>query len=230
MRAACSLILPAPTSRIAQPARSPKTCSRERRRGGRDRGRALADRRLRAHLASRVERLAEDAVEQRPGRAGLVRGAHLAEDLALARDERVEPGGDAEEVQRGRLVAQAVERRLDRRARARRAPRPPRARRRRRPSRARYSSVRLQVERHTASPPSAEPLERAPRARAVERDPLPQLDRSVLVRGADEDERITRSGVTGRREAHERSTSAKPASARYAARRPVQPRARAATR
>ena len=44
---------------------------------------------------------------------GLVRGAHLAEDLALAGHERVEPGRDAEEVQRGGLVVQAVERVLD---------------------------------------------------------------------------------------------------------------------
>ena len=56
-----------------------------------------------------MERLAEHVVEQRPGRAGLEGVAHLAEDLALAGDERVEPGGDAEEVERRRLVAQPVE-------------------------------------------------------------------------------------------------------------------------
>ena len=53
----------------------------------------------RPHLLAGVQRLAEEPVEHGPGRAGLVRGAHLAEDLALAGHERVEPGGDAEEVQ-----------------------------------------------------------------------------------------------------------------------------------
>src|SRR5438094_912897 len=60
--------------------------------GGRDGGRALADRRLRTHLAARVQRLAKDALEEEAGRAGLERRAHLAEDLAFARHERVEPG------------------------------------------------------------------------------------------------------------------------------------------
>ena len=71
---------------------------RERGRRGRDRRRALADRGLGAHALADRERLPEDAVEQRPGRDRLVRVADLAEDLALARDERVEPGGDAEQV------------------------------------------------------------------------------------------------------------------------------------
>ena len=71
---------------------------------------------------------AEQPVEHRPVRARLVRVAHLAEDLALARNERVEPGRDAEEVQRRGLVAQAVELDLARRATPpTRAPRPPRA-------------------------------------------------------------------------------------------------------
>ena len=45
-----------------------------------------------------------DAGEHRPGRVGLrrelVRLAHLAEDLRLAGQERIEPRGDAEEMQR----------------------------------------------------------------------------------------------------------------------------------
>src|SRR5205823_14241368 len=85
----------------------------ERRGRGRDRGRTLADRRLRTNLAPGVERLAEDPVEQRTGRAARVGGAHLAEDLALAGHERVQPGRDAKEVQRGGVVAQPVERLLD---------------------------------------------------------------------------------------------------------------------
>ena len=60
-----------------------------------------------------MERLPEDPVEHRPGRADFVRDPHLPEDLALARDERVQPRGDAEEVVRGRPVLQPVERRLD---------------------------------------------------------------------------------------------------------------------
>ena len=39
-----------------------------------------------------------------------MRGAHLSEDLSFARDHRVEPGGDAEEMERGGLVAEPVER------------------------------------------------------------------------------------------------------------------------
>src|SRR5262249_33869504 len=85
----------------------------ERCRRGRDRGRTLANRRLRAHLPARVQRLPEDAVEERPGRTELVRKTHLAEDLALARDKRVEPGGDSEEVMGRGPVLQAVERGLD---------------------------------------------------------------------------------------------------------------------
>src|SRR6266536_2005254 len=77
----------------------------ERRGRSRDRRWALPDRRLRAHLPPRVERLAEQPVEQRRGRPRLERGPHLAEDLALARHERVEAGGDPEEVQcRGVIV------------------------------------------------------------------------------------------------------------------------------
>ena len=84
-----------------------------RERGGRrrNRRRALADRRLDPDAAPGVQRLPEEVVEQRPGRAGLEGAPHLAEDLALAGNERVEPGGDTEEVQRRRLVPEPVERR-----------------------------------------------------------------------------------------------------------------------
>ena len=59
----------------------------ERRAGGRDRGRALGDRSLDANPATDVQSLAEEAVENRSGLTGLVRAAHLAENLALARHE-----------------------------------------------------------------------------------------------------------------------------------------------
>src|SRR5205814_3860590 len=57
-----------------------------RERGGRRRhgGRALADRGLGPHLPPAMERLPEGPVEQRPGRAELMRKPHLPEDLALA--------------------------------------------------------------------------------------------------------------------------------------------------
>src|SRR4029077_15778745 len=51
-----------------------------------------------------------------PEAAGLSRrvgGADLPENLAFAGDERAQPGRDAKQVQRSRLVAQAIERRLD---------------------------------------------------------------------------------------------------------------------
>src|SRR5204862_3260426 len=53
--------------------------------------RALADRRLRARLLAGVQGVAEEAVEDRARGAEMVRAAHLAEDLALARHHRVEP-------------------------------------------------------------------------------------------------------------------------------------------
>src|SRR5205085_7645486 len=79
-------------------------------RGRRDGRRALADRCEAARLAARVERLPEEPVEERARGADLEGGPHLAEDLALSRDHRVEACGDPEEVQGRRLVAQAVER------------------------------------------------------------------------------------------------------------------------
>ena len=53
--------------------------------------------------------LPEKPVEDRAAASGLVGVAHLTQDLALSRHHRVEPGSDAEEVERGRFVAQAVE-------------------------------------------------------------------------------------------------------------------------
>src|SRR5438874_9619710 len=81
--------------------------------GGGDRSGALPDRGLRAHLAARMERLPKDAIEQRPGRSELVRDPNLAEDLALARNERIEPRSDAEEMVGSSPVAQAVKGGLD---------------------------------------------------------------------------------------------------------------------
>ena len=57
-----------------------------------------------------VQRLAEEPVEKRACRAGFERRPHLAEDLSLAGNERVEPGGDSKQVERRRLVPQAIQR------------------------------------------------------------------------------------------------------------------------
>src|SRR5580765_8435958 len=77
----------------------------ERRRGGGDRRGAFADRRLYADFPTGVQGLAKHPVEEPPGSSGLVGAAYLAEDLALAGHERVETGGDAEQVERSGLVA-----------------------------------------------------------------------------------------------------------------------------
>ena len=70
-------------------------------RGG-DRDRVRADRGLRPHPLGHREGGLEQPVQQRAGRACLLRGAvrvlELAEDLRLAEDQRVEPGGDGERV------------------------------------------------------------------------------------------------------------------------------------
>ena len=87
---------------------------RERRRRRRDGRRALADRGLGANALADRERLAEHAVERRPGGHRLVCVAHLAEDLTFAGDERVEARGDAEEVHGGRVLLQAVEHAVER--------------------------------------------------------------------------------------------------------------------
>src|SRR5581483_10135816 len=190
---------------------------RERGCGRGHRRRALADRCLCANLSSCMQRVPENAVEQRPSGAGVVRRAHLAEDLSLARDERVEPRGDPKEMQCCRVVAQAVERRLelgegfDGCALGR----------------VRVVGLDVQlgaVARRQAHGP-AEALRERVRLVAVECDALAQLDGSVVVRGADENELRHPKWVAGRA-SRTTMTSAKPVSARYAARRPDQPAAR----
>ena len=122
---------PRPRGRRAAsaPARSPRPCGRRRsaapagragRRGrprpGRAPRRAPTPSRCRCASASaplaHLERLAEEAVEDRPGGALLgaraPRRAHLALDLALADDHRVEAGGHPEELGRRAVVAQHV--------------------------------------------------------------------------------------------------------------------------
>src|SRR5207237_4708873 len=69
----------------------------------------LADRRLGAHPLADRQSLPEDTVEQGPRVDRFERLAHLTENLAFAGDERVEPGGDAEEMERRSLLVQPVE-------------------------------------------------------------------------------------------------------------------------
>ena len=81
--------------------------------GGGNGDAALADPRLGAHALAGRERAAEEAVEDRAGRAldqrQLVGALDLALDLGLAEDHRVEAGGDVEEVAGGLDAAVGVE-------------------------------------------------------------------------------------------------------------------------
>jgi hypothetical protein len=85
------------------PLRQAAECFRRELDGGRgDRLRQLRQFRLGADPFARVQRVLEEPVQERAGRPRGQRSVvclpHLAEDLRLARDERVEPGGDAEQV------------------------------------------------------------------------------------------------------------------------------------
>jgi hypothetical protein len=152
----------------------------ECRRSGGDGRRALADRRLRPHLSSRVQCIPEETVEQQSGRPVLVGRAHLAEDLAFARHERVQPGGDAEEMECGRTIAEPVQRGLDVGERC---------------DGATFGllgvvggDVDLGAVAGRQHDSLAELLCERVRLLRIERNALPQLDGSVMVRRADEDE------------------------------------------
>ena len=78
-----------------------------------DRHRALGQLGLAPHALAGGERGVEQAVEERAGRVQIGRGRvgllHLAEDLRLADDERIEPGGDPEQVAGGVGFAAGVD-------------------------------------------------------------------------------------------------------------------------
>src|SRR5262249_20084441 len=184
---------------------------RERGGGGRHRRRALADRGLRTDALAELERLPEDTVEEGAGARRVEGGSNLAEDLALAGDERVEPGRNAKEVNGRRVVVHPVGDRLERLTgqlleRAQRGPL------------VLAGDVHL---RPVAGREAHGVAERArERRRPVERErhALAQLDRRDVVRDADEREpqkwlpaRATRATIT----------STNPARARWAPVRPA---------
>ena len=193
---------------------------RERGGRGRHRGGAFADRRLEPDTPPGVERLAEELVEERAGRAGLERGPHLAEDLALTRHERVEAGGDAEEMQRRRLVAEPVQRSSQISASIA-------GELRERPDGELLGVLVLdEVELGAIAGGEDDRLTlelrgQRPARLEVECDALTQLDRSLVVRHACE-RQLHAKCVIGRTIA----TSAKPARFSNAARRPRQPSCR----
>ena len=189
-----------------------------RERGGRRRHRrgALADRRLEPDPAAGVQRLPEELVEERPGRARLERRPHLAEDLALARNERVEPCGDAEEVQRRRLVAEPVERGGEVGAAV--AGELGECRDRELLRVLVLDEVELGAVAGGENDRFAlEPFGERPAGLEVERDALAQLDRSLVMRHACERQLHAAKWVRGRTIA----TSAKPARLSSAARPPA---------
>ena len=122
----------------------------------------------------------------------LVRALHLAEDLRLAGNEGVEPGGHPEKVESGLPILLDVQGALELRARQ--------ARQRDELGDCllarRLGVVRGDVEADAVAgregdrlaQRAGEPPRQLPRYEVVEREPLPQLDRRVAVRGADEEE------------------------------------------
>ena len=203
---------PAPTRSTLRPLEIAEDLRRERRRGRRHGGRALADRRLGPDTLAELQRLAEHPVEQRAGGGGVEGGSHLAEDLALARDQGVEPGRDAEEMERRRVVVHPVGDRAQRLAGEL-------LERRERPRAVAVGEVDLgAVARREADGVAERPRERR-RALERQRDALPQLDGRDVVGDADEREA---SEVAPRERRCARGSRARSRqSARWAARRPV---------
>ena len=225
LRAADFAHLPGPEQEDATSGEVAEHLLGQRCRRRRDRRRALPDRGLHPDALSGVQRLAEEPVEERARRAGFERRPHLAEDLSLAGNERVESGGDSKEVERRRLVAQAIQRGGE-------IVRPLAGQLRQRVDRlvvgvlvadevelgavARREHDRLAVEL------LGQPLgQRAARVE-IQRDTFAQLDRRSVVRNAGESQLHEAKWVRGRTIA----TSAKPARLRSAARRPRQPSCR----
>ena len=60
-----------------------------------------------------MQRVVEQPVQERSCRPGLVGGAYLPENLALAGHERVETGGNAKKMQRGGMIRKSIRERRD---------------------------------------------------------------------------------------------------------------------
>ena len=163
-----------------------------------------------------MDGIAEEPLEQGAGRAELRRPSHLAENLALAGDERVEARGDAEEMERGGVVVQAVEGRKleENRCGA---------------LLGRLGVFGRQVELGAVAGREADGFPAVGRQRArdlggfllAEGDPLAHLHGRETMRRADEDEGHEKCTVG--RPSRTAITSANPARRRYAALRPCQP-------
>ena len=198
-----SAVSPAPITTTARPSRSPKTwwasaAAAEATDVGLSAIAVSARTFFPAYSAWRKRRSST-----LPVAPGLVRGAHLSEDLAFTRNHRVQARRDAERVQRRRLAVQPVEHRADVRPRRARASAP----------RRRCSATPLldtgEVELGAVAGRQADGLAarlrpaggRARRRPPVERHALAHLDRRVMVRGADEDDAHAK-WVGGQAEAH----------------------------
>ena len=102
------LISPAPMTSTRAAVEAAEDLPRERHRRKADRHGALAERGFGAHALADAEGPVKQLAQQRAGAVSLGRRLervlHLAEDLRLADDERVESGGDAEQMRDGGLV------------------------------------------------------------------------------------------------------------------------------
>ena len=98
------LISPAPTTSTRRPSSRPKILRASATAAKLTETAPFAERRLGAHALADAERPVKQLAQQRPGAVPLGRGLervlHLAEDLRLADDQRVEAGRDAEQVPR----------------------------------------------------------------------------------------------------------------------------------
>jgi hypothetical protein len=165
-----------------------------------------------------VKCVVEQPIEERSRRPGLVRGAHLPEDLTLTRHERVEAGGHSEEMQRRRVIREPVREGGDLVA----AEETKRLQRLLVGALADHVQLGAVARRETDALPVARELARERgRLARVERDALTHLDRGMTVRDADEREPHAK-WVAGRA-SRTTITSANAASATYAVRLPCHP-------
>jgi hypothetical protein len=106
-------ISPAPTTTTLRPFEVAENLARQRHRGKADRHGARTEGGLRAHALADAERRVEQAVQHRTDRphvgGGRVGFLHLPKDLRFTDDQRVEAGGDTEQMPDGVAVRELVE-------------------------------------------------------------------------------------------------------------------------